>query len=165
MVKTPIIIRYHGHWDESTYVDYRFTGIFVDENYGYVEFLDFLFGEAYLGLDRLRHIVHLFVDMKFEGSSNNLLEIKSDSGLGWYFYMAKDDSDMKYPLIITYDEVSLVDVTVSTPRIAQVSSCSVGMGSGVLDVGSISKSSGALCCLRLVLLRPTTLEVRLLLMF
>ncbi|PON91242.1 hypothetical protein TorRG33x02_130580 [Trema orientale] len=83
--------------------------------------------------------------MKFEGSSNNLLEIKSDSGLGWYFYMAKDDSDMKYPLIITYDEVSLVDVTVNTPRIAQVSSCSVGMGSDVLEVSSISKSSAALC--------------------
>ena len=59
--------------------------------------------------------------------------------------MAKDDSDMKYPLIITYDEVSLVDVTVNTPRIAQVSSCSVGMGSDVLEVSSISKSSAALC--------------------
>ncbi|PON56964.1 hypothetical protein TorRG33x02_294840, partial [Trema orientale] len=145
MVKIPIIIRYHGHWGESrTYVDYRFTGILVDENCGYVEFLDFLFGEAYLGLDQLRHIVHFFVDIKFEGSSNNLLEIKSDRGLGWYFYMAKDDSDMKYPLIITYDEVLLVDVTMSTPRIAQVSSCFVGMGLGVLEVGSISKSSGAL---------------------
>ncbi|PON36855.1 hypothetical protein PanWU01x14_325030, partial [Parasponia andersonii] len=145
MVKIPIIIRYHGHWDESRiYVDYRFTGILVDENCGYVEFLDFLIGEGYLGLDRLRRTVYLFVNMKFEGSSNNLLEIKSDSGLGSYFYMAKDDSDMKYPLIIIYDEVSLVDIVVSAPKIAQVSLSSVGMGSGVLEVGSISKSSGAL---------------------
>ncbi|PON49366.1 hypothetical protein PanWU01x14_230460 [Parasponia andersonii] len=95
-------------------------------------------------MDRLRHIVHLFVDIKFEGSSNNLLETKSDNGLSWYFHMAKDDSDMKYLLIITYDKVSLVDVTVSTPRITQISSSSVGMKSDILEVGSNSKSSGPL---------------------
>ena len=53
----PIIIRYDGRWDENKkYVDFRFTGYLVKEGTTYLEFVEFLFKEPYLGLDRLRYI-------------------------------------------------------------------------------------------------------------
>ncbi|PON34007.1 hypothetical protein TorRG33x02_353990, partial [Trema orientale] len=109
--------------------------------------------------------------MDYNGSRNNLLEIKSDSRLAWFLYMAKDNNAVKYPLIITYDEILLEDINMSTISFGPISSSSLGrssfvdeygsfflggdsyvvdagsssLGSGtcVLDVGSSSKCSGS----------------------
>ncbi|PON41100.1 hypothetical protein TorRG33x02_338810 [Trema orientale] len=193
MAVIPIIIRYDGRWDENKkYVDFRFTGTLVKEGITYLEFVEFLFKEPYLGLDRLRHIIHLFVDMDYDGSRNNLLEIKSDSGLAWFLYMAKDDNAMKYPLIITYDEVLLEDLNMSTASfspiglsllgrgssvdehslsflggdscVVEAGSSSLGSGTCVLDVGSSSKCSGSTRTFEVVHL-PRKLEVLLFLPF
>ncbi|PON79579.1 hypothetical protein TorRG33x02_235340 [Trema orientale] len=84
--------------------------------------------------------------MDYDGSRNNLLEIKSDSGLACFLYIAKDDNAMKYPLIITYDEVPLEDINMSTVSFGPIDSSSLGRGSGtyVLDVSSSYKCSGSI---------------------
>ncbi|PON86017.1 hypothetical protein TorRG33x02_182220 [Trema orientale] len=74
--------------------------------------------------------------MDYDGSRNNLLEIKSDSGLAWFLYVTKDDNAMKYPFIITYDEVLLEDINMSTVSFGPIGSSSLGRGSYVDKHGS-----------------------------
>ena len=55
-------------------------------------------------MDLSKHCIRLFVDIKFDGLGNNVIEIRSNSGLDWYFHIMIKDEGMKYPLLVTIDD-------------------------------------------------------------
>ena len=55
-----------------------------------------------LQLDPFKHCIRLFVDMKFDGLENNIVEISGNGCLDWYLHIAVEERAMKYPFFSYY---------------------------------------------------------------
>ena len=66
-----------------------------------------------LQLNPSKHCFSLFVDMKFDGLENNIVEISSHSDLDWYFHITVEERGMKYLFVVFVDDVSMRELALT----------------------------------------------------
>ena len=74
-------------------------GLLTNDKYN---FKKLQFKELPLQLDPFKHCIRLFVDMKFDGLENNIVEISGNGCLDWYLHIAVEERAMKYPFFSYY---------------------------------------------------------------